>query len=139
MKFFVLFFAGTLIFSNGNEPTDYKTAYKRAQSGDKPLLVLVTAEWCAPCQQMKSSTIPELISRDAFQDFHYATVDLSRQEALGRKLIGKRGIPQLIVYEKKDDRWQRRYLRGAQTADTVEAFISQSAAARTAMNTNASK
>ncbi len=137
MKFFVLFFAGTLIVSNGSEPTDYKTAYKRAQTGDKPLLVLVTADWCAPCQQMKSSTIPKLMSRDAFQDFHYATVDLSRQETLGRKLIGKRGVPQLIVYEKRDDKWQRRYLRGAQTVETVEAFISQGAAARTAMNTNA--
>ena len=135
MKLFVLLFAGTFIVPNVNEPTDYKTAYQRAQTGDKPLLVLVTAEWCAPCKTMKASTMPELMSRGAFRDFHYATVDLSREETLGRKLIGKRVVPQLIVYEKKEDKWERRYLRGAQTADTVEAFISQASAPRTAMNT----
>lgn len=134
MKLLTLLFAGSFILANGNETTDYNTAYQRAQTGDKPLLVLVTADWCAPCQTMKQSTIPELMSRDAFKNFHYATVDLSQQESLGRKLIGDRGIPQLIVFEKKNDKWERRYLRGIQTADTVEAFISHSNPTRTASN-----
>ena len=114
------------------KPVDYRTAYKNAQKGDKPLLVLVTAEWCPPCQIMKKSTIPELMQKDAFQGFHYSTVDLDKEEELARQLIGARGVPQLIMYEKQEDKWIRRYLRGIQTPETVEAFVAQAGALRTA-------
>lgn len=134
MKMTVLILAAIVALPGGNEnePVDYKTAYQRALTGDKPLLVLVTAEWCPPCKTMKNKTIPELMSQNAFQDFHYATVDLGKDEGLARKLIGTRGVPQLILYEKKDDRWERRYLRGAQTVETVRAFIQQNQPVRTA-------
>lgn len=114
------------------QPLKYTAAYKKAQKGDKPLLVLVTAKWCPPCQVMKSTTIPELMKKKAFKDFHYSTVDLDQEQTLARQLIGTRGVPQLIMYEKKDGKWLRRYLRGAQTAQTVEAFVAQSEAVRTA-------
>jgi len=39
MKLIVLLLAGTLVGFHDNEPTDYTTAYKKAQTGDKPLLV----------------------------------------------------------------------------------------------------
>jgi thiol:disulfide interchange protein len=132
MHLSILFIAATLVGGEGNDATDYRTAYRRAQTGDKPMLVLVTADWCAPCRQMKATTIPQLQDKNAFRGFHYATVDLGKEEDLARKLIGKRGVPQLIVFEKKEDRWQRRYLRGIQSVDTVQAFIKQSAPTRTA-------
>ncbi len=113
-------------------PLDYTTAYENAQGGDKPLLVLVTATWCPPCQVMKSTTIPDLMSRDSFKDFHYAMVDLDQEEELARQLIGDRGLPQLIMYEKQEDRWLRRYLRGMQSTEAVEAFVAQASTLRTA-------
>ncbi len=118
-------------------PVDYKTAYKKAQQGDKPLLILITAEWCPPCQVMKSTTIPKLMQRQAFKEFHYATVDLDREEKLARQLIGNRGVPQLIMYEKRDGEWVRRYLKGIQTPETVEAFVAQAKSLRTASATDA--
>lgn len=127
----VLLTISAFLVTDGNA-TDYKTAYQKAQSGDKPLLVLVTAQWCPPCQVMKSSTIPQLLAKDAFKDFHYATVDLDLQKTLARKLIGDRGVPQLIMFEKVDGRWMRRYLRGIQTPQTVEAFIARAKTIRTA-------
>ena len=118
--------------SHAQKPVDYRTAYKQAQNGDKPLLVLVTAEWCPPCQVMKKTTIPALMQKKAFKGFHYSTVDLDKEEELARQLIGTRGVPQLIMYEKKDDKWVRRYLRGIQTPETVEAFVAQAGSLRTA-------
>ena len=115
-----------------DNPTDYKTAYGNAQNGDKPLLVLVTAKWCPPCQVMKSTTIPTLMAKQAFKEFHYATVDLDAEEKLARQLIGNRGVPQIILYEKHNDKWVRRYLRGIQTPETVEAFVAQALTPRTA-------
>ena len=90
------------------KPIDYRTAYRNAQTGDKPLLVLVTAEWCPPCQVMKKSTIPTLMKKKAFSGFHYSTVDLDKDEKLARQLIGERGVPQLIMYEKEGEKWVRR-------------------------------
>ena len=117
---------------NAQQPVDYKTAYERAQQGDKPLLVLITAEWCPPCQVMKKTTIPELMQRDAFKEFHYSTVDLDKEEKLARQLIGDRGVPQLIMYEKQEGKWIRRYLRGIQTPQSVEAFVARANTFRTA-------
>ncbi len=111
------------------EPTDYKTAYEKAQAGDRPLLVLVTAEWCPPCQRMKNTTIPELLQREAFKGVHYATVDYDLDGELAKQLIGERGVPQLLMFEKKEGKWIRRYMTGYKTADVVEAFIAQSESA----------
>ena len=119
-------------FSNAQEPLDYRTAYTKAQAGDKPLLVLTTATWCPPCQLMKQTTIPQLMEKKSFKGFHYSTVDLDKEELLARELIGERGVPQLIMFEKQDGKWVRRYLRGAQSVETVEAFVAQSGLTRTA-------
>ncbi|MFO0260694.1 MAG: thioredoxin family protein, partial [Planctomycetota bacterium] len=110
----------------------YKTAYAKAQQGDKPLLVLVTATWCPPCQSMKATTIPQLLRQDAFKDFHYATVDLDEEAELAQKLIGNRGVPQLIVFEKVEGKWQKRYMAGYQTVANVEKFILNPVVVRTA-------
>jgi thiol:disulfide interchange protein len=135
----VLLSALAFVFATGislscfaQKPTDYNTAYQAAQDGKKPLLVLVTAEWCPPCKVMKNTTIPELMQKQAFKNFYYSTVDLDRDQKLARQLIGDRGVPQLIMYEKKNDKWIRRYLRGIQTPETVEAFVAQAGAVRTA-------
>lgn len=115
-----------------DEPLDYKTAYAKAQQGDKPMLVLVTATWCPPCQSMKATTIPQLLSKDAFKDFHYATVDLDEESELAQKLIGNRGVPQLIVFQKIDGKWKKRYMAGYQTVGNVEKFILSENVVRTA-------
>ena len=130
----VVFATALLAASNAyaQQPVDYKTAYENALKGEKPLLVLITAEWCPPCQVMKKTTIPTLMQKKAFKGFHYATVDLDKETKLARELIGTRGVPQLIMYEKNEGKWVRRYLRGAQTTQTVEAFVAQAGQTRTA-------
>ena len=45
--------------SASDKPLDYTSAYKKAMKGDKPLLVLVTAEWCPPCQVLKNDVLPK--------------------------------------------------------------------------------
>ena len=114
------------------KPVDYKTAYQRAQKGDKPLLVLVTATWCPPCRVMKSNTIPELLKRKAFRDYHFATVDVDKERKLALQLVEDRSLPHLIVFEKNNNKWTRRYLQGAQSVAQVEAFVSKSKNIRTA-------
>ncbi|MFM7741246.1 MAG: hypothetical protein ACKO9H_17755, partial [Planctomycetota bacterium] len=75
---------------------------------------------------------PQLLSKDAFKDFHYATVDLDDESELAQKLIGNRGVPQLIVFQKIDGKWQKRYMAGYQTVGNVEKFILSENVVRTA-------
>lgn len=110
----------------------YKQAYKQAQAGDKPLLVLVTATWCPPCVQMKQTTIPELVSRDSFKNFHFAMMDYDKEPELADILIGKRGLPQFIMFEKSNGQWLRRYMTGIQSPSKVEHFMAQAGTFRTA-------
>lgn len=123
--------------SVAQEPLDYKTAYKKAQTGEKPLLVLVTADWCPPCQVMKTTTIPTLVKKEAFKEFNYAAVDLDKEEKLARQLIGNRGVPQLVMFEKQGDQWVRRILSGYNSPQQVESFIAE--AGKVKVNEIASK
>lgn len=109
----------------GQQPIDYRTAYHQAQDGQKPLLVLVTADWCPPCQVMKKTTLPQLMEKKAFENFNFSKVDLGKEETLGRQLMGTQGIPQLIMFEKQGNTWIRRSLVGIQTPEAVEAFMAQ--------------
>lgn len=143
MKYFAILVSATLIgFSanlvsaqEGKEIVNYKTAYNNAQAGDKPLLVLVTAEWCPPCQALKRTTLPELNKKEAFQNFHFSVVDLDADEKVGRQLIGDRGVPQFIMFEKVGDQWIKRHVAGYQTVAQVEAFMAQAKKIRLAENT----
>jgi thioredoxin-related protein len=108
---------------NAQQSLDYATAYKNAQSGDKPLLVLVTAKWCPPCQSMKKNTIPQLIEKSTFKGLHYTNVDLDKESKVARQLIGSRGVPQLILFEKKNGNWTRKFLSGYNSVASVEKFV----------------
>lgn len=114
------------------EVLSYTAAFKLAQESDKPMLVLVTADWCAPCQVLKSNTLPELKAKNAFKDFHFAQVNYDVEGLLAERLIGDRGMPQLIIYQKVEGQWARRYLTGPQSVASVENFLEQAKSLRTA-------
>ena len=113
----------------------YTEAYKKAQAGDKPLLVMVTADWCPPCRVMKATTLPTLLQKDAFRNFHFAMMDYDKEPELADKLIGDRGLPQMIMYEKSNGKWLRRYINaknGIPTVQMVESFVAQAGTFRLA-------
>lgn len=108
------------------EPTDYTTAYDRAMKSEKPLLVLVTAEWCPPCQSLKRNTLPKLLDRKSFHGMHFAQVDFDSETRIARQLIGNRPVPQFILYEKRNGKWSVKHLVGLQSVASVEKFVGNS-------------
>jgi thioredoxin-like negative regulator of GroEL len=107
-------------------PTDYATAYHKAQTGNTPMVVLVTAEWCAPCQQMKRTTLKQMLANNGFKHFLFAMVDVDKEPSLAAKLTEGRPIPQFIVFERSGNSWSRRYSIGYHTVDQLQAFLSPS-------------
>lgn len=124
------------------KPLTYADAFKKAKIGDKPLLVLVTADWCAPCRQLKESTLPTLFQRDTFRNFHFAMMDYDKEPEIAAELIGDRGLPQLIMFEKSNGKWLRRTIngnKGIHSVYTVESFVAKAGTIRLAKEKGASK
>ena len=113
---------------------NYADAHRQAENG-KPMVVLVGAPWCAPCQQMKKTVIPQIRNRGLLQKVAFAFVNADRDRQLARKLTGGGAIPQLVMFRKTSNGWKRRKLVGGQSVDTVEEFINQGVA----MNEEAEK
>jgi len=128
--------------SKPSETMTYAQALTKAKSGDKPLLILVTANWCPPCRQMKANTLPTLMQRKTFRNFHFTMMDYDKQPGVAGKLIGDRGLPQLIMFEKSNGKWLRRYIngnKGIHSVEGVESFVAKAGTFRLASNEEESK
>ncbi len=106
--------------------TSYREAYKEALESERPLIVLIGAQWCPHCHVMKPRVTAELAKNGTAQRVVFAYVDLDRQPALARQLMSGNSVPQLVSYQKVATGWRRRNLTGSQSAATVSQFIGQS-------------
>lgn len=101
----------------------YQQAFDRADKEDKPLLVLVGAEWCPGCRQMKNQTIPELKELGSLKEVVFTEVDTDSKPELTRKILRGTSIPQLVLYTPVGKNWRRTHLTGAQSANQVQQFL----------------
>jgi thiol:disulfide interchange protein len=102
---------------------DYTAAYREMERTGRPMVVLVTAEWCAPCQQLKHDVLPNPQIKDLLENFSCAMVDLDADPSLAQKLSGAAGVPFMAVYVPDGDGWQRRTIRGYQSVESLARFI----------------
>jgi thioredoxin-like negative regulator of GroEL len=104
---------------------DYATAFKQTEETGQPLIVLIGADWCPGCRQMKYTTLPELEKKGGLRNVAFAYVNTDRQSELAGKLMKGSSIPQLVMYRKTDEGWKRQQLTGAQSTSSIEAFIAR--------------
>jgi thioredoxin-like negative regulator of GroEL len=104
---------------------DYATAFEQAQESGRPLVVLVGADWCPGCRQMKQSAIPEVEKRGGLSKVSFAYVNTDEEGSLARKLMRGSSIPQLILYRKSESGWKRQQLTGAAAPSEIQAFINR--------------
>ena len=102
---------------------DYDTAFKQTEETGRPLVVLIGADWCPGCRQMKYTTLPELEKKGGLRNVAFAHVNTDRQSELAGKLMRGSSIPQLVMFRKTDTGWKRQQLTGAQSTSSIEAFI----------------
>jgi hypothetical protein len=98
----VLGFAQTALAADKTEWIDYKAAWTIAQQADKPLVVLVGAEWCQPCKQVQSLYGGQLATRGA-----YVHLDVDKHRDVILKIAGRvPPVPVLIVWHRVHHAWQ---------------------------------
>jgi thioredoxin-like negative regulator of GroEL len=102
---------------------DYTTAYKQTMETGQPLVVLVGADWCPGCQQMKHTAIPEVKRSGGLEKVAYSYVNYDQQGKLAQQLMQGSSIPQLILFHKTADGWKRQQLTGAHSAVAIKEFI----------------
>ncbi|NQU26521.1 MAG: thioredoxin family protein [Candidatus Nealsonbacteria bacterium] len=113
----------TAVLAGGEK--SYTDARSETTETGKPMAVLVSAQWCGPCQKMKKTVIPEIEKRGLLDDVTFAVVYVDRERTLAKKLIGNGAVPQLFMFRKTSTGWQRKKLVGGQTVNTVERFITR--------------
>ncbi len=104
---------------------DYATAFREVTESGRPLVVLVGADWCPGCRQMKDSAIPALEKQGGLDRVSFAYVNTDQQSELAGRLMKGGSIPQLIVYHKTDEGWRRKQLTGAQSVPDIQQFLDQ--------------
>lgn len=80
---------------------NYAEAYNTAIAKGKPLMVMVTASWCQPCQQFKREVLEPMDAANEFDGFVFTKLDIDQERPIANaifKTTGKTSVPQLVVY-----------------------------------------
>ncbi len=101
----------------------YAKAYHLANKTGRPMVVLVGADWCGPCQRMKREVLPQVRRGGLLGRVAFAMVNVDREPKLGRSLRRGGPIPQLLMFRRTPKGWRLSRLTGGQSVPKVEEFI----------------
>lgn len=130
--------AAFLTSAPSNSSLNYREAYAEAQDSKRPLMIVVGAEWCQACVELKHTTIPQMQKQGKLDGVVLTYIDLDQDPDLARQVLGGTSIPQVILFSKGESGWNRKQLTGRQSSDTVSALIAPAAAVAKG-NTTAAK
>ena len=125
--------------TGGSDGETYTDAHQPPVKTGKPMLVMVSTEWCPACQVMKRRILPQIRERGLLSRVAFANVNPDQEGALSHQLIGNGPIPELVMYRKTPRGWIRRVLIGSQSVENVEQFINEGTVRRTTTRQRARK
>jgi thioredoxin-like negative regulator of GroEL len=95
-----------LVFFIGNyDFVPYSAAYTEAEQTGNVLLVQVSADWCAPCQQQKA-LLKALDARRVFRSTVITIVDQDREPEIASRINRRGRIPYLVGYIRTKNGWR---------------------------------
>ena len=109
--------------ANNDASTDYDAAYAQAEKEKKPLLILVGADWCPSCQVMKRETIEPMKGSGELSDVVVTVVDKDARPVLAEQLMRGKTLPQVVVFTRDGQGWQRFSLTGMQTPSRIRELL----------------
>ncbi|WP_442506907.1 thioredoxin family protein [Novipirellula sp. SH528] len=104
---------------------NYASVYKQSIEENKPLMVVVGAEWCPACHVLKDSTIKQMAQTGELDEVCVAVIDKDQDPELAKQLTqGENMLPQIIMFTKTESgQWNRRRLMGFQPKQPVRTLI----------------
>ena len=101
----------------------YEEAYTKSVETGRPLVVLVGADWCKACVDLKKRTMGELKKDGVLDDVVYTVVDKDERGKLASQLMRGNSMPQLLVFHKSDTGWRKQHMVGVLTENAVRSAI----------------
>ncbi|MEM7261726.1 MAG: thioredoxin domain-containing protein [Planctomycetota bacterium] len=87
--------------------SDFDAAQKAASEAKQPLVVVFSASWCPPCQDLKKKVYPLESVKKELASWTAVYIDVDQHEALATQ-HGIEGIPTLIVFDAKGKELRRK-------------------------------
>jgi thioredoxin-like negative regulator of GroEL len=103
----------------------YAEAHQLAKQENRPMLILVGADWCPACRVMKQQTLSSMQQHGKLKDVLFAQVNVDDEPELAAQIMRSSSIPQLVLYTPAPQGWYRMYLQGAQSEDRIEGMIAR--------------
>ncbi len=126
--FMTLVLAGVTGQGNPQGAKTYAAAYRTAQESNRPLVVVIGAEWCPACVNLKQTTIASMEASGELQEVSLAVVDQDQEPELARQIKQGETIPQIVVFSKAEDgSWRRNQLTGYQSTGPVRSLLRRAA------------
>jgi hypothetical protein len=107
----------------------YAEAHRTTMETGRPLVVMVSTDWCPPCQVMKKKILPRVRQGGLLRKVAFAVVNPDRDGELAEEITGGGPVPQLVMFRKTTHGWIRSKLIGGQSVEAVEQFIGEGLAA----------
>ena len=85
--------------------SDYESAYKASIDSGETLVVLISATWCSPCNQLKKDIKAMVLAGLLPEGVNIVTLDYKSETAKAMKPSGS--VPELIKYERRKGKWVR--------------------------------
>ncbi len=102
----------------------YRDAYAQAQDSNRPLMIVLGAEWCQACVELKGTTIPAMQKGGKLDGVVLTYVNIDEEPELARQLLGGTSIPQVILFSKGESgSWVRKQLTGRQNSDSLASLV----------------
>lgn len=100
---------------------DYQEARRLFYEEKKPMLIILHAEWCGPCNRMIRGSLPRVKNLDRVS---LVLVDIDEEPELKKKLTDQGSVPQIILfyYDTKPEAAKKSVI-GAQSAEQIEELI----------------
>ena len=103
----------------------YAEAHRQSTETGRPLVVLVSADWCPACHVMEQTVIPQARKRGLLRKLAFAIVNYDQEQDLALQLTESGPIPQVVMYRRTPQGWLKWRLVGSQSVDAFEAFVNQ--------------
>ena len=107
------------------DPESYAEAHRVSTQTGRPMVVMVGADWCPACREMREAVLPQVRQTGVLRRVVFAIVNLDRQRELGHRLTRGGPIPQLLMFRKEPNGWRLRRLIGCKNPEAVETFIDE--------------
>lgn len=108
----------------------YSLAYQKSIESQRPLVVIVGAQWCPACRKLEKEVIPKIEEVGLLKKAVLAVVDYDAESKVAKQLTRGGAIPQVIVFWQADNGWKSDRLIGYPSDKAVLSFLETTISAK---------